>query len=49
MNEQEKEIAEDILRKAKNTAKYVSLYLALMRAVKLRLECEKMVAAQPVK
>jgi len=49
MNDDEKKLAADILRKALGTNKMVTFYLALMRAVKLRLEVEKISNGTPDK
>lgn len=46
MNPEEKEIAAIILMRCKSEIKRVAHYLQLMRAVKLRLQIEEIVAKQ---
>ncbi len=45
MNSQEQSAADHILKMCQTTAKFTKHYLDLLRAVKLRLECEKLTAS----
>jgi hypothetical protein len=44
MNEAEQKLADYLLKQGLSAGRFASLYLDLMRAVKIRLECEKIIA-----